>query len=166
MCALTPPLPTIDIIRQSGNFLRNLEAASEPSSTQSPGSSLIGQNRFYAHPWVGAQDGSSTRSGEKFFKETRKREMETQVKSTQSLVVIAHFINTGKEKKVKRHGLILQRTSLLAEKMGCLNEIPDTMCGNGGGGDLRTQILPHHLLRCPQSGGREEMETTHENKTC
>ena len=33
-------------------------------------------------------------------KETRRREMETQVKSTKALMIIAHFINTRKKKDI------------------------------------------------------------------
>lgn len=72
--------------------------------------------------------------------------METQVKSTQAFVVIAHFINAGKKKKMKRHGLIPQGASLLTGEMGCLNELPDTMSGDGKEGGLWT----HRYLRyCP-----------------
>lgn len=73
--------------------------AAEPSSslrillhTEPRQLCLIGQNRVNTYPWT-------VWRGENFFKETRKRKMETQAKSTQAFF-IAYLINPGK----KRHG--------------------------------------------------------------
>lgn len=74
----------------------------------------MGQNRLPAHCLVGSYDGGSTRtawSGEKFFKETRRRGMETQVKPMEALGFIAHFMNSGKRKDGK--DLVLSLKDLL-----------------------------------------------------
>lgn len=50
---------------------------------------------------------------EKFFRETRRRGMETQVKPTKALGIIAQFMNS-EEKRWKRCGVIPQGPSILA----------------------------------------------------
>lgn len=55
--------------------------------------------------------------------------------------------------------LSLNGLLFLQGKMECLNELPDTRSEDGSGGDLQTQVpqqtLPHPLLGCPKSGGRD-----------
>lgn len=84
--------------------------------------------------------------GEKFFKETRRRGMETQAKPTKALGIIAQFMNSGKRKDGKDLVLSLKDLLFLQVKMWCLDEFPETRSWDGTGGELGTH---RYLRHCP-----------------